>query len=132
MTIQLKNYIFKNEALYDGVVSNSKMLCHIKNGVLYKGYMTSQSNAVAVVKDGKIYDGYAVRLSALKGFAKGDVVYAGNTPRSSAIVLMRKSGDFYLGNIQKSSAKLDPIKGAEWIDLALFAALFHYFISPIF
>ncbi len=131
MANQFKNLIFKNDALYDGYVSNSRMICHIKKGIFYKGSVTTSRNAVALVKDGKIYDGDVASSRYLKGFQKDDVVYAGSSPLSRNIVLMEKDATLYLGSVKRSSAEFDWIKGTEDMDLATYAALIHYFISPI-
>ncbi len=131
MTDPFKNLIFKGDALYDGYVSNSKMICHIKNGVLYKGALTSRSYAVALVKDGKIYDGDMAVSRNLKGHLKGEAVYAGSIARNNSVVLMQKGYKLYLGNIPKISAEIGRIKGTEDLDLATYTALIHYFISPI-
>ncbi len=131
MPNQFKNLIFKNDALYDGFVSSSRMICHIKNGIFYKGSVTVWSHAVALVKDGKIYDGDRVASRYLKGFQKDNIVYAGSAPLTRAIVLMQKGLTLYLGSVQRSSAEFARIKGTEQMDLATYAALIHYFISPI-
>ncbi len=131
MTNQFKNLIFKNDALYDGFVSSGRMICHIKKGIFYKGSVTTSRNAVALIKDGKIYDGDMPSSRNLKGFQKDNFVYAGSMPSSRAIVLMEKDATLYLGSVKRSSAELDRIKGTEDMDLATYAALIHYFITPI-
>lgn len=131
MASQFKNLIFKNDALYDGYVSNSRMICHIKKGIFYKGANLSRSYAVALIKDGKIYGGDMPSSRYLKGFQRDNIVYAGSVPSSRNIVLMEKGDSLYLGSVQRSSAQIDRIKGAEELDLATYAALIHYFISPI-
>ena len=52
---QMRSLIFKNGALYDGIVSSSRMLCHIDGDKLYEGTITSSSKALCNIKNGKIY-----------------------------------------------------------------------------
>ena len=53
---QMRSLVFKNGALYDGVVSSSRMLCHIDGDKLYEGTITSSSKALCTIKNGKIYN----------------------------------------------------------------------------
>ena len=50
---QLRNLIFKNGALYDRVISSSRMLCHIDDNKIYEGTVTSSSHVLCTIKNGK-------------------------------------------------------------------------------
>lgn len=52
---QMRSLVFKNGALYDGIVSSSRMLCHIDGDKLYEGTITSSSKALCTIRNGKIY-----------------------------------------------------------------------------
>ena len=126
-----ENYIFDRDTLYDGRISSSHIVCRIKNGYLYQGDSTSSSRIIGLVKDGKIYEGNIASSSYLKGFLRGNAIYAGSVPSSSAIVLIEKNGDLYLGRNTYSSARIEAIEGTETMDLAMLAAMIHFFIMPI-
>lgn len=101
-----ENYIFDRDTLYDGRI-------------------------IGLVKDGKIYEGNIASSSHLKGFLRGNAIYAGSVPSSNAIVLIEKNGDLYLGRNTYSSARIKAIEGTETMDLAMLAAMIHFFIMPI-
>lgn len=126
-----ENYIFDRDTLYDGRISSSRIVCRIKNGYLYRGDSTSSSRIIGLVKDGKIYEGNIASSSHLKGFLRGNAIYAGSVPSSNAIVLIEKNGDLYLGRNTYSSARIEAIEGTETMDLAMLAAMIHFFIMPI-
>lgn len=76
---ELKKLIFKNGALYDGIVSSSKMLCHIDKNRLYDGTITSSSKVLCTIEDGKIYQGTIVSSSKQLGFVEDGKAYEGRS-----------------------------------------------------
>ena len=74
---QMRSLIFKNGALYDGIVSSSCMLCHIDGDKLYEGTITSSSKALCTIRYGKIYQGTIVSSSRQLGLIDDGKAYKG-------------------------------------------------------
>ena len=112
---QLRNLIFKNGALYDRVISSSRMLCHIDDNKIYEGTVTSSSHVLCTIKNGKIYKGTVISSSKQLGFIDDAKAYMGTVKSSSKVALTFKNGNIYEGGVVSSSKSLGNIKGAEYL-----------------
>ena len=84
---QIKSLVFKNGAIYDGIVSSSRMLCHVDGDKLYEGTITSSSKALCTIRNGKIYQGTIVSSSRQLGLIDDAKAYKGTVKSSSKVVL---------------------------------------------
>lgn len=113
MSNDFRGLIFKNDALYQGQVSSSRMLANIRDGKIYKGSSSTSSNVLFTVKSGKVFKGNSTSSSNCCYTINDGKVYQGGQVMSSRQVLTVKNGQIYKGQQAFSSNLLGSIDGAE-------------------